>query len=217
MHFYWKVCNFAPKVNWPRMERIWTSSVHLCFVSSSPYLHGLKSARKCHFCFASLDIKSSRWKIWGVFFEFACTYQISDFLIPFHELHQCNTTFLPLIVRPSAFFLVGSDRIFFSITSKTNYNVLSFLSLFIFFCCSTAFTAVVVSWMIFIEPFWASVRWWHHWCRNCSSGLVKLEKTWTSVMQLSLGPGAKLLFRHKWRKLDTIHTLFIVLLNILAL
>ena len=67
LHFYWNVCSFVPKVNWPRMERSWTSSVRLCFVSSSPYLRGLKTARNAHFCFASVDIKSSRWKIWGVF------------------------------------------------------------------------------------------------------------------------------------------------------
>ena len=67
LQFYWNVCSFVPKVNWPRMERSWTSSVRLCFVSSSPYLHGLKSVRSFHFCFASLEIKSSRWKIWGVF------------------------------------------------------------------------------------------------------------------------------------------------------
>ena len=67
LHFYWNVCSFVPKVNWPRMERSWTSSVRLRFVSLSPYLHGLKLARSAHFCFDSVDIKSSRWLIWGMF------------------------------------------------------------------------------------------------------------------------------------------------------
>ena len=117
------------------------------------------------------------------------------------------------------FFLLGSDRIVFQLLLKPIIPFSSFLSLLIFFCCSTPSTAVVVSWMIFIDPYWASVGWWPCWCWNCNSGLVILEKTWTSVMQLSPGPGESrtMLFRHKWRKLDTVHTFFIVLFNILAL
>ena len=125
LHFYWNVCSFVPKVNWPRMERSWTSSVRLCFVSLSPNLHGLKSARSCHFCFASLDIKSSRWKIWGVFwcvlwiFLYLSDIGFSDI---FDELHQCNTTFLPIIVRPSAFFLVSGDQKHFWWLLKIDYS-----------------------------------------------------------------------------------------------
>ena len=131
LHFYWNVCSFVPKVKWPRMERSWTSSVRLCLVSPSPYLRGLKSVRSFHFCFASLEIKSSRWKIWGVFWcvLWVCLY-LSDIgicdIVWWASSMQYN--FSSYNSASFCFFLVNGDQKNFWWLLKIDY------SFFKFFC-----------------------------------------------------------------------------------
>ena len=70
--------------------------------------------------------------------------------------------------------------------------------------------------MKLMRPINAPVRWWPCWCHKCVSGLRRLEKTWTLVMHTSLGPGAQMLFKQKWRKMDSLLFLFTILVNIVA-
>ena len=49
--------------------------------------------------------------------------------------------------------------------------------LFVFWL-STPFTAMVVFFIIIMEPSIAPARWWPFWCLKCSSGLRRQDKIW---------------------------------------
>ena len=125
-----------------------------------------------------------------VFFEFACTYQISDFVISFDELHQCNITFLPIIVRPSAFFLVSGDQKSFWCLLKIDYSFFKFfcnnnwLLMFHSVFCSSSF------WMKILKPIIVHALWGLSASLKCGSGLQRLEKPDFLMMHTSLRPGA---------------------------
>ena len=68
---------------------------------------------------------------------------------------------------------------------------------------STSYIVIIVLWMILMDHFIATARWWPSVCLKCVSGLRRLGGTWFFEMHLFLWPGAQKLFWHKWRKLAT--------------
>ena len=73
--------------------------------------------------------------------------------------------------------------------------------------CSTQFTALVKFSEIPIETSVAPPRWWSYWCQKRVSDLRRLERMEPFEMYTCLGPGAYLLFRHEWMKLNTLLSL----------
>ena len=131
------------------METIWISSVHLCFVSLLPYLHGLKSARSAHLCFTSVDIKSSRWFIWGVFWcvPWVCLY--------FSDNGFSDIDWWALLMQYNIFSYNCASFCFFSCKSwskksddfwKSIMLFSNFFAMLTDFWCSTLFNAVVFFW-----------------------------------------------------------------------
>ena len=89
-------------------------------------------------------------------------------------------------------------------------------SMLIVLWCSTPFTAVFFR-MKNLGVFNAAARWRSCTCLKRISGHGRLEKHEILVMHTSLRNGAQILFRHKWRNLDTLLFFFIVLVNVVAL
>ena len=69
LHFDGNVCNWIPKVIWPRMDWFWGFFVGKCLLSLTSYLYGLKSARDVQFLFYFDDINFFRCLGWGVFWS----------------------------------------------------------------------------------------------------------------------------------------------------
>ena len=68
-----------------------------------------------------------------------------------------------------------------------------------------------------VEPVRKRGRWWPCWCQKCFPYLWRLEKNWTlGEMHTSLGKCPQLLFRYKWKNLDTLPFFFDVLAKLTA-
>ena len=162
------------------MERVCNSSFNMCFISSSPYLHGLKSARNAQFWLTSEYIKCFRSLVLGVFWLVLslCLYFWAIWFpdIDCWDLRMKNIFKSYGCTFSSPFFLQVVTKKKFRKFLKTNYTVFLFFSMLIVFWCSTPFTAVVVSWTIIMEPIYAPNHWWPCWCWNCVSGLIRLEQ-----------------------------------------
>ena len=86
---------------------------------------------------------------------------------------------------------------------KPNIPFAWFFSLSTVFGCSTRFNAVVEFWVISMEPFFESTRWWPCWCRQCALACKVYKKLELLEMLESFGPGSRMSIRHCWSKLDT--------------
>ena len=81
---------------------------------------------------------------------------------------------------------------------------------------SSMYTIMFVFWVLLVEPANAPIRNWLCCFRKCTSGLRRLEITWSFRRRINPGPGAQTLFRHNWTKLIQLLFYFLVLLNVAA-
>ena len=66
LQFYGNVCNWIPKVIWPRMDWFWGFFLRKWLLSLTSYLDGQKSARTAQLFIVFDDIKCCRCFFWGV-------------------------------------------------------------------------------------------------------------------------------------------------------
>ena len=68
--------NWIPKLTGARMDWLCSFLVGICPISSTSYLHGLKSGKIAQMCLAFDDIKSFRYLVWRVFWSvfYMCLY-----------------------------------------------------------------------------------------------------------------------------------------------
>ena len=66
LHFDGNICNWIPKVIWPRMDWFWVLFGKWLLLLTS-FLYGLKSARIAQLLFSIDGVTFSRCLVWGVF------------------------------------------------------------------------------------------------------------------------------------------------------
>ena len=66
LQFHGNVCIWTPKVILRQMNWFWSFCVEICLVSSSSYLHGLKSLRDANLWLSFDDMKSSIRSLRGI-------------------------------------------------------------------------------------------------------------------------------------------------------
>ena len=86
---------------------------------------------------------------------------------------------------------------------KPNIPFSGFFPILTVFWCSIPFFAIVFFRLIAMELIKTASRWWPCRCSKCVSGLRRLENIEILELHTNLGSGAWMLFRQKWRKVDT--------------
>ena len=82
--------------------------------------------------------------------------------------------------------------------------------------CCTQFITVIVFLRTFKELSKGTARWWPCCGPKCFFCCAETGKTGIFLMHTSLGPGAEMLMGLKWRKVDALLFLFIVLVILVA-
>ena len=113
-----------------------------------------------------------------------------------------------------SFFFESSVESVLWLLLKTNFSFYRFLSKPFVFRFYTTFTALDVLWQIIGKHIVEPNCWWVRWCQKC----VLIYEDWKKLdfleVHRSLGPGVRMSFRCKWRKLDSLLFSIILLVNI---
>ena len=183
LHVFWKVCNWDPKLNWPRKCWLWSFSVRLCLVFLSCYLHEQKFARFAQLWFSFNDMNYLRWLVWEVFWSvlYLCPYFLTIGVSNNNWwASSTQSNLFPMFFPLQAFNCQSSDESILWLPLKIIYSFF-IVFFFIFKSLSTFYSVSRKSCFLKYskEPNNSVSRWCPSWCQKRNFGLLRLGKTWT--------------------------------------